>query len=249
MCCFSRPVELVSDTHIFARDGEKGRQYLVYEMMLKSKENLAMILPLPTPANSPEDAVKFISLKDYPTFFKDMAKGFLPPPSRGPAAGSLKANSAHDKKLEVVKVGNFEASFVPTVADFSRLDERFRLPEGTWDKLPEYAKYGFAVFKLQEGAQEVHPMAFSFPRADAKKLFLPTVHIHDGDVHKMADFDHALYCQAGGGHAAALYGWTESRQPAGMFLDKKKCGDLIAPDDHVYQRVMKGNFKNADVLV
>ena len=38
-------------------------------------------------------------------------------------------------------------------------------------------------------------MAFDFPRA-AKKLFFPTVHIHDGKVHDKADFDHALYCQA-----------------------------------------------------
>jgi hypothetical protein len=36
-------------------------------------------------------------------------------------------------KLEVIQVGDFEASFVPTVKDFSRLDERFRLPSAVWD--------------------------------------------------------------------------------------------------------------------
>lgn len=250
MCCFSREIEVVTDTHIFARPAEEGRQYLVYEMTIKADEDLAMILPIPTPPKASENAVKFISLKDYPRFFKDMARGFMPPPSRGNAGGlSLGEDHAKPKKLEVVKVGNFEASFVPSIADFDRLDERFRLPAGTWDKLPAYAKYGFAVFKLQKGAQEVHPMAFSFPRADAKKIFFPTVHIHDGKVHDMAEFDHALYLQMGHDHVASLRGWTESRQPAGMFLDKKKCAGLIAPDDHAYQKVMKGKFKNTDVLV
>ena len=92
-------------------------------------------------------------------------------------------------------------------------------------------------------------MAFSFPRADVKKLFFPAVHIHDGKVHDMAEFDHALYCQVGRDHASSLRGWAESRQPAGMFLDKKKSAGLISPDDHAYQKVMKGKFKNTDVLV
>lgn len=250
MCCFSREVEAVTDTHIFARPAEVGRQYLVYEMTIQADSDLAMILPLPTPPKSAENAVKFISLKEYPRFFKDMLKGFMPPPSRGNAGGlNLSDGPAQSKTLEVVKVGNFEASFVPTIADFERLDERFRLPTGTWDKLPAYAKYGFAVFKLRKGLQEVHPMAFSFPRADAKKLFFPTVHIHDGKVHERANFDHALYCQFGRDHLASIRGWTESRQPAGMFLDKKKSAGLIAPDDHVYQKIMQGEFKNTDVLV
>ena len=95
----------------------------------------------------------------------------------------------------MVEVGSFVASFVPTVKDFSRLDEQFRLPDGTWDKLPAYKDYGFAVFKLKKGEQKVHPMAFEFPRADKTRLFFPTVHIHDGKVHDQAGFDHVLYCQ------------------------------------------------------
>jgi hypothetical protein len=33
-------------------------------------------------------------------------------------------------------------------------------------------------------------MAFEFEREDASELFFPTVHIHDGDFHPLADFDH-----------------------------------------------------------
>lgn len=247
MCCFSRAVEVVSNTHIFARGTKDGRQFLVYEMTIKADEDLAMILPIPTSAKSPENAVKFISLKECPAFFKDLQVGFMPPPSRGvPTLGGVERPKA---KLEVVEVGNFEASFVPSIADFERLDERFRLPAGTWDKLPLYAKYGFAVFKLKKGEQEVHPMAFSFPRADTTKLFFPTVHIHDGKVHDEAEFDHALYCQTGREYLTSLRGWTESRQPAGMFMNKKRSVGLISPDDHAYQKIMKGKLKNTDVFV
>ena len=97
---------------------------------------------------------------------------------------------------------------MPAVKDFARLDERFRLPATTWDALPDYKDHGFAVFKLKSGEKHVHPMAFEFPRADHKRLFFPTVHIHDGKVHKTATFDHELYCQAGRGRKRAS--WKES---------------------------------------
>ena len=72
MCCFSRPVQSVSKTNIFARDAVEGRQFLVYSMTLSAKEDLAMILPLPVPEKTPEDAVRFINLKEYDRFFKEM---------------------------------------------------------------------------------------------------------------------------------------------------------------------------------
>ncbi len=45
-------------------------------------------------------------------------------------------------------VSSFEASFVPTLEDFDRLDERFRIPPDAIGKIPRYRDYGFAVFKL-----------------------------------------------------------------------------------------------------
>jgi len=193
MCCFSRPVQSVSATHIFARAGADGRQFLVYSMTLRTKEELAMVLPLPVKPGSGEKAVSFIDLKDYPDFFADLRKGF-PEPLAQPTPGKTRSLGATpDEKLEVVTVGNFEASFVPTIADFARLDERFRLPPGTWEKLPAYRDHGFAVFKLKSGEAKIHPMAFSFPRANPAELFFPTVHIHDGKVHERAKFDHVLY--------------------------------------------------------
>jgi hypothetical protein len=250
MCCFSRPVEHVSQTKIFARTAGKGRQFIVYSMTIDAKEALAMILPIPVPEKSPDDAVKFINLENYPEFFAELKKGFPEPESRSLHSLGRPVPMAAAKKLDVVSVGSFEASFVPTVADFSRLDERFRLPTEAWNDLPQYKEFGFAVFKLKEGKKTIHPMAFDFPTAVPNRLFFPTVHIHDGKVHDKADFDHDLYCQAGeSDDRKALLQWRESERPADSFMDVKRAKGLIDPESHAYLTTIHGMKKNQDTLV
>jgi len=251
MCCFSQPVISVSATNIFARAGADGRQFLVYSMSIEADRDLAMILPLPVKAPSGEKDVEFIDLKGYPDFFGDLLSGFPPPPThRSWELLSTSVSSASAAKLEVMKVGDFEASFVPTVKDFSRLDERFKLQNNTWNELPEYQTYGFAVFKLKSGAMKVHPMAFSFPRRDTSSLFFPTVHIHDGKVHKKAKFDHALYCQQHEEHPLALgRDWAESPKLAGAFMRTEQAKGLIAKDQHCYKRDLRGQLANRDTFI
>ena len=245
MCCFSGPVLAVSHTSIFARDGGDGRQYLAYSMHLNAATEVAMVLPLPVPAQSPEDAVSFIDLSGYPELFADLfaTMGFeavTPVPAR-PAEATAAAT------LAVQQVGSFEASFVPTLADFSRLDERFRLPAGTWEKLPAYRDFGFAVFKLKAGEQSVHPMALRFPRADATTLFFPTVHIHDGTVHEQAGFDHFLYAQMG--ERLGAEDWSESPGHANGHVDIKRAAGIVAGDQHLYCRQLRGMLPNQDTLL
>jgi hypothetical protein len=254
MCCFSRHVEHVSNTNIFARSASAGRQFLVYGMSLETPEDLAMILPIPVPKGSADDAVRFISLKDYPAFFDDMRRGFPQPAAAGRAKDeSSLALANKPKPLPVVEVGDFGASFVPSIKDFRRLDERFRLPQTAWDALPGYRDYGFAVFKLREGGarkpQKVHPMAFEFPRADPRVLFFPTVHIHDGRVHPEAEFDHALYCQATGGERPPMNQWVESPGPALQFLKVDKTQGIVDAHRHCHMRAIRGRRKNQDILV
>jgi hypothetical protein len=251
MCCFSQPVISVSGTNIFARAGTGRRQFLVYSMSLKAKQDLAMILPLPVPDGTGEKAMEFIDLKGYPEFFDDLKAGF-PGRDAFSRAGhfTLSAPAAAGPKLEVVQVGDFEASFVPTVKDFSRLDERFRLPTETWEKLPEYQSYGFAVFKLKPGAQRLHPMAFSFPRRDANALFFPTVHIHDGKVHAKAGFDHVLYCQPYENDYPNFGGqWEESSRQAKSFMKLVKAKRLLEGDQHCYKRELRGQLANRDTIL
>jgi len=243
MCICSKTAEL-SNTNIFARAGKDGRQYLVYSMVIKAAEELALILPIPTPKASKEDAVKFIALDKYEDFFDEMRKGWPEPKSnsRGPASGGKEDPAP---KLKVVEVGSFIASFVPTQKDFERVDEKFKLPADLWAKLPQYKDWGFAVFQLKKGEKKIHPMAFDFPRAEAKKLYFPTVHIHDGKLEEKADFDHTLYCQASAGEN--ILDWEESAQPAELFMTKlEKEGKGIVDKDHLYRKTIKGKQKNED---
>ena len=86
MCCFTGPVLSVSSTKIFARDAGDKRQYLAYGIDLNTTKEVAMVLPLPVPANSPDDAVKFIDLSGYPTLFTDlytMMNFPVPTPGKG----------------------------------------------------------------------------------------------------------------------------------------------------------------------
>ena len=254
MCCFTRPVTSVNATKIFARVEQGDRQFLVYSMQVKSTEDLAMVLPLPVKPGTGEKAVTFINLKDYPEFFTDLARGFpLPFGNWGnQSKSSDPVPLSVPPPLEVVKVGDFEASFVPTIKDFSRLDARFRLPEGAWKKLPGYETYGFAVFKLKPGSQTIHPMAFSFPRRDTATLFFPTVHIHDGKVHPQADFDHTLYCQPREGQPLKFDHsrvWAESFKLARSFMKPVKAKGLIEPDQHCYKTSMGGELPNRDTFV
>ena len=238
MCCFSQPIDSVSSTKIFARRSAKGRQVLVYSMDLETAADVAMVLPLPVSRKDPDDKLGFINLEEYEDFFLDLAKGF-----RG------RSRELSLGGLEVVEVGSFVASFVPTTADFGRLDPRFQLPPGTLEALPKVKDYGFAVFQLKPGAKTIHPMAFDFPCALEKSLFFPTLHIHDGKVHEEAEFDHVLYCQPGELSLRELVQWKESGGPASQFMKLEQAKELVDGEQHLYRLELKGKKRNQDTLV
>ncbi|HTJ47593.1 MAG TPA: hypothetical protein VL463_36095 [Kofleriaceae bacterium] len=243
MCCFSGKVEKVADTKIFARATSAGRQFLVYEMAFEAAADLAMILPLPVPPRSGEDAVRFIALDHYATFFLDLQSGFPVSRSQAFALRPAALGAPAPQTLKVVEVGEFEASFVPSRDDFDRLDARFRLPTEVWDDLPAYRDFGFAVFKLERGNRRVHPIAFELPRRDPSKLFFPTVHVHDGEVHRNAHFDHTLYVQGD-----APRGWAESYDVAKAFM-RGDDGGLVDRAQRVFKHELRGKHANEDQYV
>jgi len=200
MCIFTLPSVDVADTRLYARRAGPGRQILVYEMSYAAPEPLAMVLPLPVASRDEETALRFIDLSHAAEFFDDLAKLVWLVEVRRRSSMDLLSSSADPVRppLRVHEVGAFEASFVPSVADFDRLDARFRLPGGVFEAMPQYADFGFAVFKLREttgGLKGAHPMAFEFSTRLTDALFLPTVHVHDGSVHRLARFDHLAYVQ------------------------------------------------------
>ncbi len=253
MCIFSQPVELVSDTHIFARVAN-GTQFLAYEMKLSTPMENAMILPVPIAHGAEEDALEFISLENYPDFFDDLHALF---PAEKLVSASLDLALAASATLAVHRVGSFEASFVPSISDFSRLDPRFNLSPEAWEALPQVHDYGFAVFQLVAGeARYVHPMAFSFPARSPDRIVFPTIHVHDGEVHSQADFDHRLFCQHDelreiprGQALPSLQGWGESYDLPESSVDISRTGGLVAEGERCYRMTMWGTYDNEDVTV
>lgn len=249
MCCFSINVQRVANTRIFSRRIDETHQAIAYQMEFAADSDLAMILPLPVVVGSPEKAVKFINLKEYETFFDDLNNAFPRPKSLGRGVPPAASGGDPIPELEVQSVGSFEASFVPTVADFHRLDKRFRIEPEVWKKIPAYADYGFAVFKLKKGDHKVHPMALSFPSRHPDKLFFPTVHIHDGEVHDKEHFDHQLYCQVQRPGLFEMTKWDESPGLAKAACKVDKSQGLISGDAHIYRRSIVGDFANKDIIL
>lgn len=260
MCCFSRPVESVSSTRIFARRVDQ-QTAVIYSMRISAAEDLAMVLPLPV--FRPEPFLRFVDLSGYKDFFKDMERGFPRPVARSFSKGLLASYSADRSTLEVQQVGAFEASFVPRASDFGRLDERFRLPPDAVAAIPGVQNMSFAVFRLAAGEADIHPMAFTY-RSSGPVVF-PTLHIHDGEVHDRAEFDHTLYFQPERPEAGAAPGWAKSAWLAKQFMrvgsdgDRTERGDsagiydktcgLVDPHQSVYRLGISGLHRNEDMAV
>lgn len=255
MCIFTQPVVSVNNTQIFARLSGTGTQFLAYQMNYESKDNNAMILPLPVKRPSRDESLKFIDLKDYDALFDELAEGFpfYSPPGITCSA-SFDPTSRHN--LKVFEVGNYIASFVPTMSDFDRLDPKFTLPNEIWENIPGYEDFGFAVFQLAAGSLKPHPMALEFQSAN-DDLFFPTIHIHDGDIHESEEFDHLLYMQHAG-LDSRVYGYQNSHMEdkstglirsktiASHFCDVDKSAGLIDGNLLVHRKIVQGNLPNSD---
>jgi len=245
MCIFSRSIGKVATTRIFARL-EQGWQCLAYQMRFTADQELAMILPFPAALREERGIVgepQFVNLEKYPYFFEDLERGF---PAKKTRSMSFSFSSI---PLEIHEVGAFEASFVPTIRDFHRLDPRFQLPARTLSVMrPLYSNFSFAVFKLKKGLEiSPHPMAFKFKSANPDRVFFPTIHVHDGSYKKEGHFDHTLYLQVPKETTVEL-GWKKSRTPAGQFSDLTKVKALVK-DDVVFRKSLKGNLANQDTIV
>lgn len=273
MCCFSK-VEPpgffarlfargaarldVSATKIFARlDPATSSQWLAYSLALATPSDVAMVLPVPV-ARVADDALQFVDLSACAELFDDLDRLFPAPVELPFALDIPRAASSQAVPLVVHEVGSFEASFVPSLADMGRLDPRFRIPELVWRRRPEYARYGFAVFKLKQGKtrRKIHPMAMRFETAEPDALFFPTVHVHDGTMHDRARFDHALYYQVGDGDAPVPRGpdgapvvALEASYPMERHVSVDRARGVVAAGGRAFKLDLRGALANADVRV
>jgi hypothetical protein len=217
-------------------------------MQYQADSDLAMILPLPTPPSPSENAVRFINLSRYSQFFHDMSKGFFTPPTKARFTSDVFNTTS---TLMIHEVGSFQASFVPRLQDFDRLDSRFRLPEQTWKQLPQYNDYAFVVFKLKAGAKNVHPMAFEFPRRNPQDLFFPTVHVHDSTVETKAYFDHSLYFQTAQIQTGVRFSTADGLRPkpAKQFINIAKTQGIVDADMVIQNQQIQGIDTNRDIVI
>ncbi len=258
MCCFAQPIDRVGSTRIFGRLSGTGTQFLAYQMEYESKTPNAMILPLPTKLPVAQDAMRFISLESYGKMFNDFQKGF---PRKAlptfPLVNTRAMSAIAAEQLEVHEVGDYITSFVPNASDFDRLDEQFVIPNSTWDLIPDYRDYSFAVFQLTKLKSTPHPMAFEFPTRDTEQVYFPTVHIHDGEVHDYEEFDHILYTQnpalddvAGdyrdGNFADPATKLVRSNRIANNFVKTELTAGMVDPNLLLHRKLIVGNFPNVD---
>ena len=83
-------------------------------------------------------------------------------------------------------------------------------------------------------------------REIGQRLFLPTVHIHDGTMPAKADFDHVLYAQTSGAGRRELVRWEESNALIKSMIDMQKTSHLVLADSHCYRRELRGKLQNPD---
>jgi hypothetical protein len=261
MCCFTvvtplglvarlfAPTVRVSQTNIFARMVAPGAQALAYGMNLSSKDEIAMVLPLPVVPGSGEDAVKFVDLSAHPHMFTDFRHLFEMMLSAKKGGMSLRL-LPRAKTLVVHDIGSFVASYVPTRDDFARLDPRFRIPEVLFDAVPRYRDYGFAVFQLKPGNVTVHPMGLVFPTRD-QRLYFPTVHLHDGRFHARAKFDHALYYQLPRVTevSASVYGGEPRSEITSFVKPHTSYAELVDQQLPMLRQILRGKLANDDTWV
>lgn len=250
----------VRSTRIFARPLAGGRQALMYDMSVELSTDVAMVLPLPVPPRTPDGEVHFVDLSEATDIFDSLNGCFVGPQ---PRSKSIAPSAA---PLPVVQVGDFVASFVPSMDDFGRLDPQFRLSRQILGAL-DVDGWGFAVFQLKAppppparsfwagltspkarpASIRPHPMAFTFPRVDPTRLFFPTVHVHDGRVAEYAAFDHMLYAQGATCQAPAPMLWTRGQTDV-TFVPEQAL-EIVAEGAPIWRREIKGRHPNRDVWI
>jgi len=101
-----------------------------------------------------------------------------------------------DDDLEVVQLGSYDVSIVPTVNDVKRLNRAtFEVSPDTENVLRTNYPVGFAflVAQLRESGS-FHPIGYIHPII-GDRLFIPTRHEHGGRPNALPKWDHKVFHQ------------------------------------------------------
>eukprot|EP01102_Stenamoeba_stenopodia_P018643 TRINITY_DN6877_c0_g2_i3.p1 TRINITY_DN6877_c0_g2~~TRINITY_DN6877_c0_g2_i3.p1 ORF type:complete len:331 (-),score=76.52 TRINITY_DN6877_c0_g2_i3:471-1406(-) len=200
----------------------------------------AMILPVVSYAKG-ED-VQLIDLSHFKDMFDRLEKFFE---SMRPRKNSRFIEESEDDEeensLEVVRVGSYDVSIVPTKEDFRLLRKDVFQLDPTVGKLfgDEYPEnFAFIVCKLAE-SEEFHPFGYVSPRqkdsdkSNGSTMFVPTYHFH-GKAKSTADWDHTIYIASQDGtplmkNKSPIKGFgvqTVEKEAANTFLKEKINSEL-----------------------
>jgi hypothetical protein len=200
MCIFIAEVLRVAKTRILVAPLANGEQLTIYENTAQTKSKNAMILPVP------QGPVRLIDTSAYPTLFDECEKFFERRRDGGFGSFGAYAMGSIEKEapLPVHRIGGYDVSVVPTLAEFARLAVGvFTVPENIKQILSENYGSGFSfVVCLFKDTVQAHPIAYVSQRmAKTGHLFIPTRHAHgttpDGDGNPAAHVGvNCDYCAA-----------------------------------------------------
>lgn len=266
MCVIqAETIEKVADTQILAfRSRDKKHQITAYSnqvnlpgdsgndssvwsafgLSIPTPKNAAMILPVPNGAKHFE----MIDTSTCKDMFERIDDCFPKLVSRGLSmTNSLNMQYSSDSILEVKTCGSYQYTLVPSLSDFSRLDRSvFQLDTDVRQVLAGYAaSFAFLVCKLSE-SKKYHPVAYKHPMPADGKLFVPTLHYHQGhqDSKTAADWDHQIYLLTSQQTGKAADNTT------GLLNLSAFSSLLPNVQSHQLRKLeVRGNFPNQDLLI
>lgn len=227
---FLGPVKSFSAVKMFARDGEGGRQYLIFGAEVDAGEKAVAVLPLPVAPRTTEEDVRFFDFEAYPNFFLDLDTGF-PGGIAEPRPPGSAQQQAGQPQPDPPPVATMKRRYFPDRAAWAESEEFAFESNGMFDAGKQYADYGFVVCLIPAGRQRLTPLAFDFPRKKPNGLFFPLA--AEGKQGASAQ----LYAQPSPG--STLREWAESKRPANFYVQTRRTSNVIDPKSHYYRKVVK----------
>jgi hypothetical protein len=236
MCIFSGEAK-VEGTNIFISPCYyKKEPFLlnVYANEVNTDEENVMILPFvlsKTEESDDKDSeqTQVHIFKGDSKIFKHLREGFEGIPK---GLSSMKG---------IKRIGAYQVQEIYSLKDASNV---FEIKENVMDSLEKLygGGYGFILAKFSPDGDnnKKHPIIYLTPFTSAS-LFVPTVHIHDGELKKKEHFDHDIY----------LVGIKNSENqeteiPSEITAYFKNL-DISLPDKNVVRIKLNGLYPNKDI--
>jgi hypothetical protein len=137
--------------------------------------------------------------------------------------------------------------YLPTLAEFKQIPEKYRVSGEFWSKLTQYQDHGFILILLPDTENRLtglQPFALEFKTRLDERLFFPTVQISDCHLSPFAVFNHEIYYQG----KKRLVSDCPSSHNVEDFVDLCRARSILQ-EGPVYRRILTGKYPNSDVTI